>query len=202
MSYSPPKPLALAHNKQWIIHIHLPHDIWSALVLCWLYTLLPSLPYTVNPVEITVQPAPQLLIVPGQPASFTVTATGDSRNYQWQKGGDDITTGATSATYTISSVMESDEGMYRCVVSNAVSTKNSNAASLTVCKYMNCCILVEIINPRRTCARVRVVVLCCVCVCVCVSVTSILPSRTFRCQTKSISGYSAENTAKLKGGFL
>ena len=92
-----------------------------------------------DPPTITVQPAPQSIAL-GEPASFTVTATGDNLSYQWQKDGADIS-GATSATYTISSVMESDEGMYRCVVRNAVGMMTSELASLTVCKYMNYCIL-------------------------------------------------------------
>ena len=88
---------------------------------------------TVDPVVITSHPAPQVLIVPGQSASFTVTATGDNLSYQWQKDGVEIS-GATSATYTISSAMEGDEGMYLCVVSNAAGAVTSNHASLTVCK--------------------------------------------------------------------
>ena len=83
---------------------------------------------------ITDQTDPQLLIVPGQPATFTVAATGDNLGYQWQKDGTDITTGATSANYTIAAVAESDEGEYRCVVSNAANSVTSTAASLTVCK--------------------------------------------------------------------
>ena len=86
------------------------------------------------------QPAPQLLIVPGEPASFTVIVArvvGDGiLMFQWQKDGVDIPTQATSATYTISSVTENDEGEYRCVVSNATHTEVSDAANLTVCKCM------------------------------------------------------------------
>ena len=87
-----------------------------------------------DPPEITDQPDPQLLIVPGQSATFTVTATGDNLMYQWQKDGVDIATGDNSATYTIAAVAESDEGAYRCVASNAANSVTSTAASLTVCK--------------------------------------------------------------------
>ena len=87
---------------------------------------------------ITVQPVSLTLIVPGQTATFTVTATGDNLMYnlmyQWQKDGSNISTGANSATYTISAVTESDEGEYRCVVSNAANLVTSTAASLKVCK--------------------------------------------------------------------
>ena len=68
-----------------------------------------------------------------------------------------------------------------------------------ICIYTCTC---TVINPRRACARVTVLVLCvcvCVCVCVCQFVLSILPSREFRRPPSGISGYSAENTAKLKG---
>jgi len=43
---------------------------------------------------------------------------------------------------------------------------------------------------------------CPVCLFVCVSVASILPSHAFRCPTRGISSYSAENAVKLKKHFL
>ena len=54
-------------------------------------------------------------------------------------------------------------------------------------------VVTVLINPRRACASVTVAVLC---VCVCVSTFSILPYYSIRRQTRDISGYSAENTAK------
>ena len=87
----------------------------------------------VNPPTITVQPVSLELVVPGQRATFTVTATDTNLMYQWQKNVRNIA-GATSATYTIEVVTESDTGMYRCVVSNAAGPVTSIAASLTVCK--------------------------------------------------------------------
>ena len=59
--------------------------------------------------------------------------------YQWQKDGVNIATGANSATYTIAAVAESDEGEYRCVVSNAANSVTSIAASLTECKQIKSC---------------------------------------------------------------
>ena len=97
-----------------------------------------SLPlYAVNPPMITVQPVSLTLVVPGQSATFTVTATGDSLMYQWQTNGVNITTGANSASYMIAAVAESDEGEYRCVVTNAADSVTSTAASLTVCKCIS-----------------------------------------------------------------
>ena len=79
-------------------------------------------------------------IVPGSDVSFTVIAFGAvPLTYQWQKDGVDLTdgssiTGATTATLTIADVMESDEGGYRCVVTNTVGMDTSNTAVLTVGK--------------------------------------------------------------------
>ena len=103
----------------------------------------PSLPlYAVDPAVITVQPVSLTLVVPGQTATFIVTATGDSLVYQWRKGENNISSRANSATYKIAAVAESDEGEYRCVVSNAANSVTSTAASLTVCK----CISAYVVN--------------------------------------------------------
>ena len=69
----------------------------------------------------------------GQPATFTVAATGAAPlSYQWQRNGADIS-GATAATYTLSDAQLSDSGAtFRCVVSNANGSATSNAATLTV----------------------------------------------------------------------
>ena len=88
-----------------------------------------------DPPIITVQPESQLLVIPGQSATFTVTATGNNLMYQWQKDMVNIATGANSASYMIAAVAESDEGEYQCVVSNTANSVPSTAASLTVCKY-------------------------------------------------------------------
>ena len=91
----------------------------------------------------TVHPVDQTNIVPGSDVSFSVTATGTAPlSYQWQKDGVDLTdggsiTGATTATLTITGVMESNEGGYRCVVTNTAGMVTSNTAILTVGK-LNC----------------------------------------------------------------
>ena len=88
----------------------------------------------------TVHPVDQTNIVPGSDVSFSMTATSIiPLSYQWQKDGVDLTdrgsiTGATTATLTITGVMESDEGGYRCVVTNIAGMDTSNTAVLTVCK--------------------------------------------------------------------
>jgi hypothetical protein len=67
----------------------------------------------------------------GEPASFTVVATGTSPAYQWQKDGSDIS-GATGATYNIAAATLDDAGEYRVVVSNSCGSLPSDAVLLTV----------------------------------------------------------------------
>ena len=91
----------------------------------------------------TVHPVDQTNIAPGSDVSFSVTATGTAPlSYQWQKDGVDLTdegsiTGSTTATLTITGVMESDEGGYKCVVTNIAGMVTSSTAMLTVGK-LNC----------------------------------------------------------------
>ena len=89
----------------------------------------------------TVHPVDQTNIAPGSNVSFSVTATGTAPlSYRWQKDGGNLTdggsiAGATTATLTITGVMESGEGGYRCVVTNSLGTATSNTAVLTICKH-------------------------------------------------------------------
>ena len=89
-------------------------------------------PFPVSLPVITDHPKSQV-IAPGQSTSFSVSARGYKLMYQWQMNGVDITN-ANSATYTIPSVAEPNEGHYQCVVSNAAGMVTSNAARLTICK--------------------------------------------------------------------
>ena len=86
----------------------------------------------------------QLELDPGLTVTFTVTATTDARSptYQWQLNGADLdpppagVSGTTTNTLTIANVQESNEGMYRCVVTNDAGNTTSNAAQLTVCECL------------------------------------------------------------------
>ena len=82
--------------------------------------------------SISQHPATQTATV-GQSVTFTVSATGTPPlAYQWQRNGTNIS-GATSSSYTISSVTSGDNGArFRCVVSNQAGTAVSNEAILTV----------------------------------------------------------------------
>lgn len=73
----------------------------------------------------------------GDVATFSVIASGTALSYQWQKDGVNLVDGGTmSGTTTdvlnISAVATSDAGNYRCVVTGACGTDNSNPTALTV----------------------------------------------------------------------
>jgi hypothetical protein len=95
-----------------------------------------NITFTINPgagPTISTQPTAQTACV-GTNATFTCAATGAT--YQWQTGsGTSWTniTGATAATYTVSSVTVAMSGnQYRCVVSGQCGSTTSSAATLTV----------------------------------------------------------------------
>ena len=89
---------------------------------------------------ITDQPDDQLDIAEGSDVSFIVTATSSLLSFRWQKDGANIA--ADAAKYSgintnhliVMNVAESDNGDYRCIVSNAVNTATSSEATLLVCK--------------------------------------------------------------------
>jgi len=114
-------------------------SIYSVLILFGLSFLTlggcSSLPkntvVTATP-SILVQPANATVTV-GQPATFSVSATGASPlNYQWRKNGTNIS-GATGSSYTTPATTSSDNGAkFDVVVSNAAGSTTSGAATLTV----------------------------------------------------------------------
>ena len=89
---------------------------------------------------ITTQPSDQLLIISGMQAIFTIIASSESSlTYQWKRvGGLQLPSGASgkrNASLIISNVMEKDEGLYQCAVSNAAGVVTSSSVTLTVCEY-------------------------------------------------------------------
>ena len=89
-------------------------------------------PVTGTPPTITQQPA-NVSVTTGQPANFTVAATGTAPlAYQWQRDGVAIA-GATAATYALPATVPGDSGAtFLAVVSNAYGSATSNGATLTV----------------------------------------------------------------------
>ena len=102
------------------------------------YIIHTSLLCVVDPPQVTVHPADQTNVAPGSDVTFSVTATGTAPlSYQWQKDGVNLNdggsiSGASTSTLTITGVTESNEGGYRCVVTNSAGTATSNTATLTV----------------------------------------------------------------------
>lgn len=86
-------------------------------------------PVVVAP-AITTQPV-AVSVTEGQPASLSVTATGDSLTYQWRKDGVTIP-GATNCTYTLAASVLTDAGNYTVAIANAGGSITSSAAALNV----------------------------------------------------------------------
>jgi DNA-binding beta-propeller fold protein YncE len=88
----------------------------------------------VNPIAptLTAQPASSSVSA-GQPALFSVTATGSAPlSYQWQRGGVAIS-GATASSYSLSTTALSDSGaQFNVIVTNAAGSVTSSIATLTV----------------------------------------------------------------------
>lgn len=85
-----------------------------------------------TPPSITDQPASLSDVCLGSEQSFTVTATGTNLTYKWYLDGEEIS-GATSATYTIASVVAADAGNYYVIVSgDCGDPQPSNTVSLAI----------------------------------------------------------------------
>ena len=82
---------------------------------------------------ITTQPAPTQTVTEGQPATFSVTATGTAPlTYQWKKDGT-VISGATSSTYITPATSSADNAaVFTVVVTNGTGSATSSNATLTV----------------------------------------------------------------------
>ena len=84
-----------------------------------------------TPVSIITQPVNQVA-VEGKPVTFTVGVSGTPLiQYQWFFGSNSIS-GATNASYTITSSLPTNSGAYQVTASNPASTTNSSVVNLTV----------------------------------------------------------------------
>ena len=100
--------------------------------------------------KIICQPVSQNDVVPGNTVAFTIQATGSQPlNYQWEwkpaaeGGGSEEWQPCPAgwcdgATLTIPRAHKSNEGSYRCVVSNNNGSHTSEPAELSVGKNHNC----------------------------------------------------------------
>jgi len=88
----------------------------------WMPSLLPTI--LAHPTNLT--------LVAGQPAVFSVSATGiPAPSYQWRKDGANIPD-ATNATYSISSALPADAATYSVLVSTPAGSVLSSNATLTL----------------------------------------------------------------------
>ena len=96
-----------------------------------------------DPPVITTQPVDWQDISEGSNVPFVVTVTGSSLTFQWQKDGLNINSadtvkysGVTTNHLIVLNVGTSDNGVYRCVVTNpaAPAGVTSGDATLDVCK--------------------------------------------------------------------
>ena len=103
---------------------------------CWVYNncggvLSNVATLSVNLVpHIVVQPQ-KISSCPGYSATFSVTATGDSLEYQWMRNGV-ILPGETNDSLTINPVTYNDTASYTCLVSNTCGSELSTPAKLTI----------------------------------------------------------------------
>ncbi len=87
-------------------------------------------PNTAGCPVITGQPQLQF-VCEGEPASFTVTATGTNLQYDWRRN--NVSIGAPNLpTLTINAASAANAGSYTCVVSNTCSSVTSSAAPLSL----------------------------------------------------------------------
>ena len=93
-------------------------------------TSAPALLVTVAPL-ITTQPS-SLTVLPGQPATFSVSVNGKTPFfYQWSLNGTNIA-GATNRIFGLTHAYTNDAGNYQVVVSNPIGVQTSSVAVLTV----------------------------------------------------------------------
>ena len=105
-----------------------------------------TFPSVAEPPKITNQPQDFKDVVPGTPVNFTITTTGtEPLSYQWQwkpageEGGSEEwqlcdVEGPQTAVLSIPSVQKSNEGQYRCNISNCAGSQTSNTVTLSLGK--------------------------------------------------------------------
>jgi len=95
---------------------------------------------TSNPASLTVVVAPVITLNPvsvqvnvGQPASFTIAATGGGLTYEWRRNNGPISGAPNSPTYSIAATVAGDHtAQFSCRVFNLANQATSSAAVLSV----------------------------------------------------------------------
>jgi hypothetical protein len=118
---------ALLRSGQNVLAVEVHQNAPGSSDIVWGNRLVVVQPTALN---ITQQPQSQTAIA-GDSVTFSVGITGGPATYQWQKDQVNIN-GATAATYTINPVTTASAGTYRVIVSNALGSRTSSNAVLTV----------------------------------------------------------------------
>src|SRR6059058_2769952 len=133
-TFQAPQPFAVGTNPQFVAVGDFNGDRVDDLAVANFgdKTVSVLLNATVKGPTITTQPVSQT-VTAGQPATFSVTATGTAPlSYQWQKGVTPIS-GATGASYVTPPTTGGDNGaLFRVVVTNAAGSVTSTAGTLAV----------------------------------------------------------------------
>ena len=94
----------------------------------------------VDPPKITQHPESKS-VATGTSTNFTVEASGDDLQFQWNKDWKDLRggnkyRGTNTHTLRIKDVQKSDKGSYQCLVKNDVGEKLSQEADLALSKFV------------------------------------------------------------------
>lgn len=123
----PPGVLVLGDN---LFEVEAHQEASSSVDMVFGLSLTAAAQYPILNLD-TNLPADQL-VVAGNPTTFSANLIGSGPlAYQWLKNSNPIT-GATNASYTIPTVINTDAGSYALQVINPISTNTTRAAVLTV----------------------------------------------------------------------
>jgi N-acetylneuraminic acid mutarotase len=86
---------------------------------------------TINSRPVITTDPHSITVAIGNPASFTVTATGTNLMYQWRKNGQNLAN-TNASTITIAAVAAQDAGTYDCVVSSSTASNSVTSAGATL----------------------------------------------------------------------
>ncbi|HEX8369386.1 MAG TPA: pectinesterase family protein [Pyrinomonadaceae bacterium] len=104
----------------------------------------------VDPPPMITQPPQDTIVTVGQPATLSVTATGNNLFYQWFKNAN-ILNGETNSTLQFASAQTGDTANYTVTVTNSFGSATSNPARLTVVSAMGVTSFEPVNNSANAC---------------------------------------------------